>query len=175
MPAAHLAGNGMATTGLGLCHAIGHSLGGRFDIPHGVALTMVLPEVLRFNLPACGERLAAVAFAFGAGDTARSAGWNAAAAIDAVTALGDRAGMTHRLADFGITASDFDLIAADALDDEVLANTPRPRPGPTSTPSSPPPSTAPVAWPPPGPAGQGRTGDDEPSGRRSHRACRLTR
>jgi alcohol dehydrogenase len=127
--AAHLAGIGMATTGLGICHAIGHSLGGRFDIAHGVALTMVLPGVLRFNLPACGERLAAMAFAFGAGDTARSAEWNAAAAIDAVTALSGRVGMTHQLADFGITAADFDLIVADALDDEVLANTPRPPTG----------------------------------------------
>jgi hypothetical protein len=81
--------------------------------------------VLRFNLPACGERLAAVALALGAGDTAHTAGWNAAAAIDAVASLADRAGMTHRLADFGITAADFDQIAADALDDEVLANTPR--------------------------------------------------
>jgi alcohol dehydrogenase len=123
--AAHLAGIGMATTGLGICHAIGHSLGGRFGIAHGVALTMVLPEVLRFNLPVCGERLAAVAFALGAGDTARSAGWNAAAAIDAVTSLADRVQMTHRLPDFGITATDFGQIAADALDDEVLANTPR--------------------------------------------------
>jgi alcohol dehydrogenase class IV len=129
--AAHLAGVGMATTGLGICHAIGHSLGGRFDIAHGVALTMVLPGVLRFNLPACRERLAAVAFAFGAGDTARSAGWNAAAAIDAVIALADRVGMTHQMADFGVTAADFDLIAADALDDEVLANTPRPPAGPS--------------------------------------------
>ncbi len=31
-----------------------------------------------------------------------------------------------RLPGFGITAADFDLIAADALDDEVLDNTPRP-------------------------------------------------
>jgi alcohol dehydrogenase len=123
--AAHLAGIGMAGTGLGICHAIGHALGGRFDIAHGVALTMVLPEVLRFNLPVCEERLAALAFAFGAGDPARSAGWNAAAAIDAVTALCDRVGMTHRMPDFGITAGELDLIVADALDDEVLANTPR--------------------------------------------------
>jgi alcohol dehydrogenase len=127
--AAHLAGVGMASTGLGLCHAIGHSLGGRFGIAHGVALTMVLPGVLRFNLPACEERLAAVAFALGAGDTARAAGWNADAAIDAVAALADTIGMTHRLPDFGITAADFDGIAADALDDEVLANTPRPPAG----------------------------------------------
>jgi alcohol dehydrogenase class IV len=33
--------------------------------------------------------------------------------------------MTHRMADFGITEEDFDQIAADALDDEVMVNTPR--------------------------------------------------
>ena len=50
--AAHMAGVAMASTGLGACHAIGHALGGRFDVPHGVALTMVLPQVLSFSLPA---------------------------------------------------------------------------------------------------------------------------
>jgi len=123
--ASHVAGIAFASTGLGICHAIGHALGGRFGIAHGVALTMVLPGVLRFNLPACEERLAVAAFALGAGDTARGAGWNADAAIGAVTALVDTIGMTRRLPDFGITAADFDGIAADALDDEVLANTPR--------------------------------------------------
>jgi alcohol dehydrogenase len=44
--ASHLAGAAMSSTGLGVCHAIGHSLGGRFDVAHGVALTMVLPWVL---------------------------------------------------------------------------------------------------------------------------------
>ncbi len=33
--------------------------------------------------------------------------------------------MTHTMAGFGITAADFDQITADALDDEVLLNTPR--------------------------------------------------
>jgi alcohol dehydrogenase len=124
--ASHLAGIAMASTGLGICHAIGHALGGRFDIAHGVALTMVLPGVLRFNMDACQDRLAPVAFALGAGDTARAAGWNAAAAADAVAALAGQVGMTHQLPDFGISAADFDLIATDALDDEVLDNTPRP-------------------------------------------------
>jgi alcohol dehydrogenase len=49
--AAHLAGVAFANTGLGLCHAISHSLGGRWNIAHGVALSMLLPDVLRFNLP----------------------------------------------------------------------------------------------------------------------------
>jgi alcohol dehydrogenase len=125
MLAAHMAGIGMASTGLGICHAIGHSLGGRFDVTHGVALTMLLPQVLRFNLPACGERIVDLAFAMGVADTGKSPGWNSAATIEAIADLRTRVGMTHRLADFGISDADFDQIAADALDDEVLANTPR--------------------------------------------------
>ena len=67
--AAHMAGVAMANTGLGICHAIGHSLGGRWNIAHGVTLAMLLPDVLRFNLPVRTERLADIAFALGAGDT----------------------------------------------------------------------------------------------------------
>ena len=67
--AAHMAGVAMANTGLGLCHAIGHSLGGRWNIAHGVALSMLLPDVLRFNLPVRTQRLADIAFALGVGDT----------------------------------------------------------------------------------------------------------
>jgi alcohol dehydrogenase len=119
----------MANTGLGLCHAIGHSLGGRWNIAHGVALSMLLPDVLRFNLPVRVQRLADVAFALGAGDTHRDDAGNAAAAIDAVAALRERVGLTGRITDFGITDEDFGQIAADALDDEVLANTPRPPTG----------------------------------------------
>lgn len=123
--ASHLAGVAFASTGLGICHAIGHALGGQFGIVHGVALTLVLPQVLRFNGPVCEERLAEVAFAFGAGDTAKSAEWNARAAVEAITGLAARVGLTGRLPDFGITPADFPQISADALDDEVLVNTPR--------------------------------------------------
>jgi alcohol dehydrogenase len=124
--AAHMAGIGMATTGLGLCHAIGHALGGRFDVAHGVALTMLLPHVLRFNAQVCGERLADVAFALGVGDPGRTSAWNADAAIDAIAGLAGRLGLAQRLDDLGIADRESDQIAADALDDEVLANTPRP-------------------------------------------------
>jgi alcohol dehydrogenase len=122
--AAHMAGVAMATTGLGACHAIGHALGGRFNVAHGVALTLVLPQVLSFNLPVSLERLADLAFALGAGETSADANGNASAAISAVAALAESVGMTHRLADFGITSHDFAQIAADAIDDEVLANAP---------------------------------------------------
>jgi len=123
--AAHMAGIGMATTGLGLVHAIGHALGGRYDIPHGATLAMVLPQVLRFSEPVRSQRLAMIAFALDVGDAGRDAAWNSAAAIDALTSLRDEIGLAVRPADFGIAEQDFDAIAADALDDEVLANAPR--------------------------------------------------
>ena len=123
--AAHLAGAAMASTGLGVCHAIGHSLGGRFGIPHGAALSVVLPQVLGFNLAACQDRLADIAFALGAVDTGAGQARNAGAAIGAVTALRDRVGMTGTLAAFEIGPADYARISADALDDEVLGNTPR--------------------------------------------------
>ena len=123
--AAHLAGVAMASTGLGVCHAIAHSLGGRWNVVHGVALAMLLPDVLRFNLPVRTERMADVAFALGVGDTHADAGRNAVAAIEAVAALREQVGLTAAIADFGITEADFAQIAADALDDEMLASSPR--------------------------------------------------
>jgi alcohol dehydrogenase class IV len=44
--------------------------------------------------------------------------------VHAVAELAASVGMTHRLSDFGIGEDDFGVIAADALDDEVLANAP---------------------------------------------------
>ena len=123
--AAHMAGVAMASTGLGLCHAIGHALGARWDVAHGVALAIVLPEVLRFSRPARTQRLAEVAFALGAGDTGADDQYNAAAAIGAVTGLRDMIGLDQRIGEFGGTEADLGQIAADALDDEVLADTPR--------------------------------------------------
>jgi alcohol dehydrogenase len=122
--AAHMAGLAMATTGLGACHAIGHALGGRFDVPHGVALTLVLPQVLSFSLPVRKDRLVDLSFALGAGSTAASAEENAVAAVNAVAELAQSVGMSRSLADFGIGNEAFGQIAADAVDDEVLANAP---------------------------------------------------
>ncbi len=123
--AAHMAGVATANTGLGLCHAIAHSLGGRWNIAPGVALAMMLPDVLHFNLPVRTGRLADVAFALGVGDTRADAGRNAEAAIDAVAALREQVGLTGLVeVGLGITEADFAQIA-DALDNEVLASTPR--------------------------------------------------
>lgn len=45
---------------LGLDHALAHSLGGKLDVAHGLIHPVLLPPVMRFNLPACVEKMAAM-------------------------------------------------------------------------------------------------------------------
>lgn len=47
-------------------HALAYPLGSAFGVPHGLANALLLPHVLRFNLPAAPERYAAIARALGA-------------------------------------------------------------------------------------------------------------
>jgi alcohol dehydrogenase len=123
--AAHVAGQAMSTTGLGIVHGIGHPLGGRHDIPHGNALAVVLGESLRFNEPVRGERLARLAEPLGVESTNGSDDRNAGATIDAIEALVDDVRLTARLGDFGIRPMDLPAIVDDALADAVMVNTPR--------------------------------------------------
>ncbi|WP_440708053.1 iron-containing alcohol dehydrogenase family protein [Herbiconiux sp. YIM B11900] len=122
--ASHVAGVGFSHTGLGLVHGIAHPLGGRFDIPHGLALCMVIEDVLRFNRAVREERIARLAFALGVGDTHAPPADNADAAIAAVAVLARTVGMTARLRDFGVTEGDLASLAQDTLDDAVTVNNP---------------------------------------------------
>ena len=45
---------------LGLDHALAHSLGGKLDLAHGLIHPVLLPGVMRFNLPACRSKMAAI-------------------------------------------------------------------------------------------------------------------
>ena len=60
-----LAGMAFASGGLGAVHGIGHPAGSALHIPHGVCCAILLPEVLRWNLPACRERFAELAGGLG--------------------------------------------------------------------------------------------------------------
>ena len=59
--AASMAGMAFSSAGLGLCHALSHSLGGEFHIPHGQLNAIVLPAVMEFNASLCQDRYAALA------------------------------------------------------------------------------------------------------------------
>ncbi len=47
-----------SNAGLGAEHALAHSLGGQFDMSHGVIHPILLPEVMRFNMESCPAKMA---------------------------------------------------------------------------------------------------------------------
>ena len=65
--AATMAGMAFTQAGLGLCHALSHSLGGAFHVPHGRLNAILLPEVIRYNAPSAGRKYAELARAAGLG------------------------------------------------------------------------------------------------------------
>jgi alcohol dehydrogenase len=132
MHASHYAAIAMGPTGLGACHAIGHALGGQFDIAHGASL-MTLPAVLRFSFTARVHVLSEIAYACGVWKPNLSTTGNARAAIAAIQELSDTLGITRPLSDFGITQADIPGLAVAAVDDPVVIHAPvRPTPGDVS-------------------------------------------
>ena len=59
--AAFYAGRAFTRGCVGYVHAIGHTLGGLYGTPHGLAMSVILPHVMRQFGPAAHERLARLA------------------------------------------------------------------------------------------------------------------
>lgn len=52
------AGMAFSNASLGMDHALAHSLGGRLDVVHGLIHPVLLPHVMRYNLPKCTKKIA---------------------------------------------------------------------------------------------------------------------
>ena len=115
---------------VGLSHGLGHQLGARADVPHGVTSCIILPRVLEFNLPVTGEEQRRIAEAMGVDTRALTDEAASAAAVEELEGLIDRLGIPRRLRDWGVSESDLPAIATDALEDLVVASNPRPITGP---------------------------------------------
>jgi alcohol dehydrogenase class IV len=59
------AGIAFSNASTNLAHAIGRSLGARFNIPHGLSVSLMLPFVMRFGLEATEERYVDIGVALG--------------------------------------------------------------------------------------------------------------
>lgn len=46
-----------SNAGLGLDHALAHSLGGMLDVVHGLIHPVLLPRVMRYNMPVCMDKI----------------------------------------------------------------------------------------------------------------------
>jgi len=105
-----------ANVEMGASHAIGHILGGTCNVPHGYTSCVMLPSVLRYNLPANAARQRLVSEAMGRPE---------APAADLVAGFIATLGLPGRLSEVGVTREQFPLIAKNTMHDPWLYTNPR--------------------------------------------------
>jgi alcohol dehydrogenase len=124
--ASHLAGVGQASgTGVGLVHALGHALGTRGRLAHGMALSAVLPEVLDFYRGVRDRELAMVGVALRVASPTEDDATAAGVAIGAIRRLCSELDQRPRLRSLGFDEAGLDVVAQDAVDDAAIRNSPR--------------------------------------------------
>lgn len=54
------AGMAFSNAGLGIVHALAHSIGGMYDVLHGYVHPVLLPHVMKYNLQSCPDKIAKI-------------------------------------------------------------------------------------------------------------------
>ena len=121
-----LAGQAFANSPVAAVHALAYPLGGHYHLPHGLTNALVLPHVLRFNLPACEVQYQELAVAAFPQLAVQAPDNRAEAFIEQLTVLSNRCGLPQRLRDVGVERSAIPVLAADAIKQtRLLVNNPR--------------------------------------------------
>ena len=105
--------------GLGLVHAISHMVGAEFNTHHGNTNAILLPVVLRFNLPGLEEKVRRMAEAMEIPDR------SVAGFIAAVEAIFDEIKIPKSLSEIGVPLDCAERIASKALKDSAAKTNPR--------------------------------------------------
>lgn len=100
--AATLGGLAFSNVGVAVVHAMEYPVGGAVHCSHGCGNGLLLPYVMRFNLPARLEEFAAVARLLGEDVTGLDAQQAAERGVAAVERLRDDIGIPARLRDLGV-------------------------------------------------------------------------
>ena len=115
---AHLAGASIEHSMLGAAHACANPLTQRFNVPHGIAVGLMLPPVMRFNAKVVADLYAEL---HGAGSAPR-----AGSLLDRVEQLRQVAGLQKRMGDYGIPRDCLHELADDASNQWTAGFNPRP-------------------------------------------------
>jgi alcohol dehydrogenase len=129
--AATMAGIAFSSSMVGLVHALGHSVGALAHVHHGVCMSVLLPYVLEYNLPARRDTIGELLLPLAGADvyTRTPATARPEAAIGRLRALRDelhtRAKLPRTLSETGkVTREQLPAIARMSLDDGALIMNP---------------------------------------------------
>lgn len=126
MMAASMMGAVAFQKGLGTVHSLAHPLSTVAGLHHGLTNGILLPYVMRFNLPVVRDRLADLAVALGVDTRSLAPDEAANAAVRAIEKLNDTIGIPHRLSDCGVKPEMIPLMVPKAMEDGCHLLNPRP-------------------------------------------------
>jgi alcohol dehydrogenase class IV len=125
--AATLAGLAFSNVGVALVHALEYPVGGAVHCSHGVGNGLLLPYVMRFNLPARQKAFADIAGFLGENVAGLSEPEAAQRAVTAVERIRSEIGIPTRLRDIGIQKDQLRSLAEKAFSiRRILRVNPRP-------------------------------------------------
>jgi len=102
---------GALNTGFGLSHALGHQIGPKWDVPHGVTSCVTLPHVMRFMAEMAPQRFGPIATGFGVAFDAANPKPAALACADRVEKFIAQFEVPHRLRDARVPKDEVGQIA----------------------------------------------------------------
>ena len=106
-------------------HALSYPLGGEFHIPHGLSNAILLPSVMKFNMPSNVKRHAEVAIALGC-EPGKNDEETAQRGVDYIYRLAAAVGIPDKLTALGIPQTAVDGMAKAAMQvQRLLKNNPR--------------------------------------------------
>ncbi len=108
--------------GVGAAHALSDPLSGRYDVGHGLAVSILLPAVLEFNLDANYKKYARIAQLFGEDVSHLSDERAAKKSVEIIRELLNDLGLTQRLNQFNISENDIDAFAPEAFNPDMGTN-----------------------------------------------------
>ena len=123
--AQYVAGMGFSNVGLGIVHSMAHTLGAKYDTPHGVANAILLPTVMQYNADCTGEKYREIARAMGVkGVDSMTAEQYRNAAIEAVKQLSKDVGIPADLKEI-VRSEDIDFLSESAFKDACTPGNPK--------------------------------------------------
>ena len=123
--AQYIAGMGFSNVGLGIVHSMAHSLGAFFDTPHGLANSILLPHVMRFNGQVCPDLFRNMGRAFGLNMERLNDYEVIETIVDAIQELSKSMNIPQRLRDVGIPKEMIPQLASQAINDACTPGNPR--------------------------------------------------
>ena len=124
--AQYIAGMAFSNCGLGIVHSMAHQLGAVYNTPHGLANTLLLPTVMRFNGEVCANDFREILCHIGRPD---AKDLNDQDVINTfvwkIEELSKSIGINQTIKDVGCREDDLDMLADKAMEDPCRPGNPR--------------------------------------------------